>query len=82
MFTRSVSVRRKANSLAEFTRLIEKEALPLLRKEEGLQDEITLVVPAGMDGVAFSLWVKLTDLSGGRNLPSRSESLQRLGRSR
>jgi hypothetical protein len=56
MFARSVSIRLKPNSVAEFTRLIENEALPLLRKQKGFQDEITLVAPGGADAVAISLW--------------------------
>jgi hypothetical protein len=56
MFARSVSIRLKPNSVAEFTRLIEHEALPLLRKQKGFQDEITLVAQGGADAVAISLW--------------------------
>jgi hypothetical protein len=56
MFARSVSIRLKPNSVAEFTKLIDKEALPLLRKQKGFQDEITLVAPNGADAVAISLW--------------------------
>jgi hypothetical protein len=56
MFARSVSIRLKPNSIAEFTRLIENETLPLLRKQKGFEDEITLVVPGGADALAISLW--------------------------
>jgi hypothetical protein len=56
MFARNVSIRLKPNSVAEFTRLIEHEALPLLRKQKGFQDEITFVAPNGADAVAISLW--------------------------
>ena len=56
MFARSVSIRLKPNSVAEFTRLIEDEALPLLRKQKGFKDEIMLVAPGGTDAVAISLW--------------------------
>jgi len=56
MFARSVSIRLKPNSVSEFTRLIENEALPLLRKQKGFQDEIVLVAPNGVDAVAISLW--------------------------
>jgi hypothetical protein len=56
MFARGVSIRLKANSVAEFTKLIEHEALPLLRKQKGFQDEITLVAPNGTDAVTISLW--------------------------
>jgi len=56
MFARSVSIRLKPNSVAELNRLIETEALPLLRKQKGFQDEITFVAPNGVDAVAISLW--------------------------
>ena len=56
MFARSVSIRLKTNGVAEFTRLIENEALPVLRKQKGFQDELTFVVPGGGEAVAISLW--------------------------
>jgi hypothetical protein len=56
MFARSVSIRLKTNGVAEFTHLIEKEALPVLRKQKGFQDELTFVVPGGGEAVAISLW--------------------------
>jgi len=55
MFARSVSIRLRTNSVAEFTRVIEQEALPLLRKQKGFQDELTFVGPGG-EAVAISLW--------------------------
>ena len=56
MFARSVSIRLKPNSVAEFTRLIENETLSLLRKQKGFRDEITLVAPNGTEAVGISLW--------------------------
>ncbi len=56
MFARSVSIRLKANSVAEFTQMIENETLPQLRKQKGFQDEITFVVPGGAEAVGISLW--------------------------
>ena len=56
MFARSISIHLKPNSVAEFTRLIETEALPLLRKQKGFQDEMTFVVPGGTEAVGISLW--------------------------
>lgn len=56
MFAHSISFRRKPNSMAGFTRVNEEEALPLLRKQEGFQDEITFVAPGGEEVVAISLW--------------------------
>jgi len=56
MFARSVSIRLKPNSVAEFTRLIENETLSLLRKQQGFKDEITLVADNGNEAVGISLW--------------------------
>jgi len=61
MFARSVTVRLKANSVAEFNRTIEKEVLPLLQKQKGFQDEISLVTSNGSEGVGISLWDKKED---------------------
>jgi hypothetical protein len=58
MFARTVYLRLKPNSVAEFTQTIEKEILPLLQKQPGFQDEITFVVPGGTEAVAISLWEK------------------------
>ncbi|MEX2302037.1 MAG: hypothetical protein WD733_13950 [Bryobacterales bacterium] len=56
MVARSVSIRLKPNSVAEFTRIVEQEILPLLRNQKGFQDEITLVLPEGLQVVGISLW--------------------------
>jgi hypothetical protein len=56
MFARNVSIRLKANSVAEFTRTLDQEIIPLLRKQKGFQDEITFVVPNGTEAVGISLW--------------------------
>ena len=56
MFARSISFRLKPDSIAAFTKLIEDKTIPLLRKQKGFQDEITLVVPGGRDAVGISLW--------------------------
>jgi len=56
MFARNVSIRLKPNSVAEFTKTLENEVIPLLRKQKGFQDEITFVVPGGTEAVGVSLW--------------------------
>ncbi len=56
MFARHVSMVLKPNSIAEFTRTIENEIIPLLRKQKGFKDEITLVVAGGTEAVGISLW--------------------------
>jgi quinol monooxygenase YgiN len=56
MFARTVSLQLKPNSVAEFTQIIEKNIIPLLRQQPGFQDEIAFVVPGGTEAVAISLW--------------------------
>jgi len=56
MYARQVLMDLLPNSREDFTRSIESEILPLLRKQKGFQDEITFTNPAGKDAVAVSLW--------------------------
>ena len=56
MFVRNVSIRLKPNTLSEFTRIFEKEVIPMLRKQHGFRDEIAFAVPGELDVVAISLW--------------------------
>ncbi len=58
MFARNVSLHLKPNSVSEFTRTLENEIIPLLRKQKGFQDEITLVAPGGLEAIGISLWDK------------------------
>ena len=72
MFARSVSIRLKPNGLAEFTRLIEKETIPLLRRQRGFQDEITFFVPGGSEAIEISLWDRKEDADAYGRTASRS----------
>ena len=56
MFARNVSFRLKSNMLSDYTRTFENEILPLLRKQTGFKDEITLSNPGSLDAIAISLW--------------------------
>jgi hypothetical protein len=56
MFARNVSIRLKSNMLSDYTRIFENDTLPLLRKQKGFRDEITLSNPGSLDIVAISLW--------------------------
>jgi hypothetical protein len=56
MFARNVSFRLKSNMLSDYTRTFENEILPLLRKQKGFKDEITLSNPGSLDAIAISLW--------------------------
>jgi len=61
MFTRHVIARLKANAAPEFTRLIEKEVIPLLRKQKGFLDEITFLSPDRSEAIGNSFWETKAD---------------------
>ena len=56
MFARRVDMHLKSNSVVEFTQRLEKDILPLLRKQKGFQDEITFVGQGGREAFGISLW--------------------------
>jgi hypothetical protein len=56
MFARRLSVQLKPNKFAEFTKTLEKDIIPLLRRQEGFKDEITFAAPDGIEVLAISLW--------------------------
>jgi hypothetical protein len=56
MFARKVSMHLKLDGAAEFKKKIESEVIPILRKQSGFVDEITLLYPSGKEVHAFSLW--------------------------
>jgi|SRR5690242_2648592 hypothetical protein len=56
MFARRVYLHLKPNSVAELTQRLEKEIIPLLRKQKGFQDEITFVSQSGKEAFGISLW--------------------------
>jgi hypothetical protein len=56
MFARSVSFQLKPGRSTEFTQTLEKEIIPVLRKQKGFQDEIAFVGPNGTDAIGISLW--------------------------
>jgi hypothetical protein len=56
MFARNVTFRLKSNTHSDYTRTLENEILPLLRKQVGFKEEITLSNPSSNDVSAISLW--------------------------
>jgi hypothetical protein len=56
MYARSVSFHLKPGRAAEFTQLLDKDIIPMLRKQKGFLDEIALVAPGGADAVGISMW--------------------------
>ena len=61
MFARNVSFRLKSNMHSDYTRTFENEILPLLRKQKGFKEEISLSNPGSQDAVAISLWDSKAD---------------------
>ena len=59
MFARTVRMHLKPNSVAQFTETMERDVIPLLRKQQGFKDEITLLPADGSnEAVAISFWEK------------------------
>jgi len=57
MFARNVALRLRPNSLNEFKRILDGQIIPLLHKQPGFKDLITLALVGGTDVTAISLWV-------------------------
>jgi len=56
MYARNVSFRLKSNMQSDYTRTFENQILPLLQKQKGFKDEITLCNPGSADAISISLW--------------------------
>lgn len=61
MYARRVSLELKPNMVATFTEQMEKEILPMLRKQNGFKDEITFVAPGDIKAFGISLWDRKED---------------------
>ena len=61
MLARKVSVRLKPDSAGQFIQKIESEILPLLRKQKGFLDELTLISASGKELYAYSFWESSED---------------------
>jgi hypothetical protein len=57
----NVSIHLKSNMLSDYTRTFENNILPLLRKQKGFKDEITLSNLGSLGVVAISLWESKTN---------------------
>ena len=61
MFARHVLLRLKAKTAPEFTRLMEQEVIPMLRKQKGFLDEVTFISPDLTEAVGNSFWETKAD---------------------
>jgi heme-degrading monooxygenase HmoA len=56
MFAQMSVLRLRPNSLNEFKRILDTQIIPLLHKQPGFEDLITLALIGGTDVTAISLW--------------------------
>jgi hypothetical protein len=79
MYARHVSFTLKAKR-EELTQTFDKDILPLLQKQNGFADEITLVSADGKDAIAISLWERKenADVYSRETYPQVLKSLARL----
>jgi len=56
MYARKVSMHLKPNTLADYTKKLETDVIPLLRKQRGFQDEISFTAQDGKEAFGISLW--------------------------
>jgi hypothetical protein len=61
MYARNVTFRIKANMQPDYTHAFENQILPLLRKQKGFKEEITLCNPSSPEAVSISLWEHKSD---------------------
>jgi hypothetical protein len=61
MFARNVLFHLKPNTRSEYLLTFENQVLPLLRKQQGFKDEITLCNFGSTDAIAISLWENKAD---------------------
>jgi heme-degrading monooxygenase HmoA len=56
MYARIVNMKLKKDSEAEFTKTFEGQVIPVLRKQEGFRDEISLLSPERLEVTGISFW--------------------------
>ncbi len=56
MFARQVSLKLRTDSVARFARVIASEVVPLLQKQAGFADQITLLSPECTEAVFITFW--------------------------
>jgi len=61
MFIRKVTTLLKPNSISMFSLLMEQEVIPILRKQNGFQDELTFFAPSEDAVTSISLWDKASN---------------------
>ena len=61
MYARNVTFKIKPNMQPDYTHAFETQILPLLQKQKGFKEEITLCSPGSQEAVSISLWERKSD---------------------
>jgi heme-degrading monooxygenase HmoA len=61
MFARKVSIRLKPDAAGQFIQKMKNEIIPLLRKQNGFLDELTLISQGGKEIYVYSFWESSED---------------------
>lgn len=61
MYARNVTFRIKPHMQSDYTHAFENHILPLLQKQKGFKEEITLCSPGSAEAVSISLWEHKSD---------------------
>lgn len=56
MLIRQVTLKLKESSAADFTHIIERDVLPLLRKHSGFRDTVTFVASERLQAISYTFW--------------------------
>jgi hypothetical protein len=56
LYARKVTFTIKSNLQSDYTHTLENQILPLLHKQKGFKEEITLCSPGKAEAVSISLW--------------------------
>ena len=56
MFARKISLNLKPNTHTDFTRKVEADIVPVLRKQKGFQEQFFGVLPNSNEAISISLW--------------------------
>jgi heme-degrading monooxygenase HmoA len=56
MYARIVNMKLKKDAYTEFTKTFENEVIPMLRKQNGFRDEVSLLAPERSEVTGISFW--------------------------
>ena len=80
MFTTNLTLNLKPNSTQEFTRIIENEITPLLRKQKGFRDEISSVVSGHSEALTIVYFDTKADAENAKALQTEIELSNKMKR--